>query len=87
MTNKTAMQKIVEILTEEHLLTHESWQGIFEDLIAEEKMQITKAVNDTIAACHYYTESPHNPLPMNGGNYYETNYQKNTPCTIPEQTT
>jgi len=43
---KTALQKVVDILTEEYLLTHESWQGIFEDALKEEKAQIKEAFTD-----------------------------------------
>jgi len=40
---KTALQKVVDILTEEYLLTHESWQGIFEDALAENKQELIEA--------------------------------------------
>lgn len=37
----------------------------------ELKQLIKKAVDNTIDAYHYYVESPHNPPPMNGNDYFE----------------
>lgn len=41
----------------------------------KETLQIKKAVDDTIDAYKYYVESPHNPPPMNGSDYYNLNYK------------
>ena len=43
-----------------------------EKMYSEEefKKAVIYSVNDTIDAYNYYTESPHNPPPMNGEDYY-----------------
>lgn len=43
-------------------------------LLPKEKEVITKAVNDTIDAYHFYVENPYNPPPMNGNDYFNQTF-------------
>lgn len=43
--------------------------------LEKEEQQIIDAVDKTIDAYHYYVESPHNPPPMNGLDYYNKFYK------------
>ena len=50
-----------------------------EKMYSEEefKKAVIDSVNDTIDAYNYYTESQHNPPPMNGEDYYNQTYDQN----------
>ena len=44
--------------------------------LEKEKQVIVDAVNETIDGYVYFTESTHNPPPMNGEDYYNNKYSK-----------
>lgn len=87
--DNTAIQELIQYF-KQHLSLHRTKEIVYttEEALMDaihvcenakntkEKQQISKAVNDTIDAYHFYAESPHNPPPMNGNDYYNKTYNQ-----------
>jgi hypothetical protein len=72
----TPLQCMIDWMNKHDFHCTSQAQRFAESLLAKEKEVIVKSVNDTIDAYSYFTESPHNPPPMNGEDYYNNKYSK-----------
>lgn len=78
MKQNTAMQELIDWVNSKTQLFIPTKSQIIEkatELLKKEEEQIKQAVDKTIDAYHFYVESPHNPPPMNGNDYFNQTYQ------------
>jgi hypothetical protein len=75
----TAMQELIEYLEKYKDVIGGTSVMIIDKskaLLQKEREQIENAVNKTIDAYNFYVESPHNPPPMNGSDFFTETYKQ-----------